>query len=161
MIEALLHAAFDDVGKRNCAQHPTVLGNQQRCSTAVGNVSNTDLQFGWNVVAAPITKPFDRLQSAFADFATVNIHARHSGLRRKRNESCAVRRKIAAAELVALLCQHNNRASFRSFVRQRRKLRGIREIRLLDAGCWKKLRCGAVPERDRSRFVQQQYVNVA
>src|SRR6266852_5990563 len=51
--------------------------------------------------------------------ASVEIHARHSGLSGERNKVRVVRRKVAAAYVVALLRKHDDRAALRSFIGKR------------------------------------------
>ena len=102
-----------------------------------------------------------RLQGSLADLTAVKVDARHPGLGGERNERGGMGRKIATAKVVPLLSEHDNGSAFRSFVSQRRKLRGTGEVSLFDSGRGEKFGRGAVSESDRSGFVQSQHIHVA
>ena len=70
-------------------------------------------------------------------------------------------RKVAAAHVVTLLRQNDDRAAFRGFIGERRELRGIGKVIFFNPACWVELRGGAIAERDRAGFVEQEYVHVA
>ena len=60
----------------------------------------------------------------------------------------------------ALLGQHDDRASLGRLVGERGELRGLGEVELVDAADRQELRRLPVAERDGSRLVEQQHVDV-
>ncbi len=52
VVETLAHAAFDDVGEGDDAEHAAVFGDEQRSAAGVGNIRYVLLDFGRNLVAA-------------------------------------------------------------------------------------------------------------
>ena len=74
---------------------------------------------------------------------------------------CGSRGEIASAQLELLLREHDDGAAFRRFVGERRELGDVGKFARVDAGRGMK-RCGlAVAERDRSRLVEKQHVDIA
>ncbi len=59
------------------------------------------------------------------------------------------------------LREDDDRAAFGSFVGERRKLRGVREVSFLHSGGWNKFGGAAIAEGDRAGFVEQKRVDVA
>ena len=68
---------------------------------------------------------------------------------------------IALAQAVLFFRQDDDAAAFGRFVRQRRKLRGIGQLLVVNAVGGKERRRLPVAERDRAGFVQQQHVHIA
>ncbi len=75
--------------------------------------------------------------------------------------SAAWAAKLAAADVVLLLGQHDDRSAFRRFVGERRQLRGVGQGRLRHAWQRDELTGLTVAERDRAGLVEQQRVHVA
>src|SRR5262249_33615464 len=161
MIEALAHAAFDDVGERDHSKNLAVLTHQQWRSTTAGNLRYRVFDFRWHLLPTLEAMPRDGVLCPFADFQSVEIHARHSRLRRERNKVGAVLRKLAPANSILFLGQHDNGAPFGRLVSERRKLRGTRQVLLRDTRGWNKCRRRSIAERDGSGLVEKQHVNVA
>src|SRR5205807_5949662 len=158
--EALEHSTLDDVGQRDHAQHPPVLGNQKRSAAPIGDVCNALLSFFGDLLAAFGNVFGDCVGRAFADLPSVEVDSRHPRLRGKRNEHRIVRSKIASAQSVFFFCQHNNRAAFGGFVGEGRKLGGVSEVCFVHIGAREKHRGFAIAQRDGAGFVQQKHVYV-
>ena len=69
--------------------------------------------------------------------------------------------ELALAQAVALLGEHDDRATLRRLVGEARELRGLRELLLVDPGEREELGRLAVAERDRAGLVEQQRRAVA
>ena len=91
----------------------------------------------------------------------VEVDAAHARLRRERARSWA----SCGADLVladpVLLGQHDDRAALGRLVGERRQLRRLGQLGLVDAGHRDELGGLAVAERDRAGLVEQQHVDVA
>src|SRR5215469_17997960 len=91
---------------------------------------------------------------------TVEVDAGHSGLSCERDEGCIMLGQVAASYAVLLLCEHYDGASFRRFIRQRSKLRRVRQVLLTHA--WSRNEGGScsISKRDGPGFVEQQHIDV-
>ena len=88
-----------------------------------------------------------------------HLDAAHARLRRERDELGAV--QLAAAEAVALLREHDDRAALGRLVGEARELGRIGELLLGDARGRDEVGCLPVAERDRAGLVEQQRRAVA
>ena len=76
----------------------------------------------------------DRIDRALADPAAVQVDAAHPGLRRERHELRMRLEQLPLADTVQLLRQHDDRSPLGRLVGERRELRDLGELLLLDAG---------------------------
>ena len=79
---------------------------------------------------------------------------------RERHEGRAERSQIPLPQVEALLGQHHDAASLRSFVGERRQLGSVSQLLLRDPGRRQEGRRLAIAERDGPRLVQQQHIDV-
>ena len=113
------------------------------------------------VVAGLSREGQHRIDRALADRGAVEVDAGQPGLRRERDEVRTHRRHLAPADVVLLLRQHDDRATFRRLVRQRRKLRRVGQLLRGDPGKRDELGRLAIAERDGAGLVQQQRIDVS
>src|SRR5262245_24118617 len=109
---------------------------------------------------AGLAETRDGFKGAFADLPSVEIDARHSGLRGERNERGALGGKIAAAQVVTLFGQDDDGAAFGSFVGKGRELRGVRKMAFVDTGGREELRGGAIAKGDGASLIEEEDVDV-
>ena len=105
--------------------------------------------------------PLDRVGRALAELLAVEVDAAHPGRRRERDERRLVLRELAAADVVLLLREHDDRAALGRLVGERGELRDLGELARLDAVDRDELGGLAVAERDRAGLVEQEHVDVA
>ncbi len=84
------------------------------------------------------------------------VDAAHAGLRRERDELRVRLEQLALADAVPLLRQHDDRPALGRLVGERRELRGLGQLPLVDAGRREERDRLAVAERDRAGLVEQQ-----
>ena len=113
------------------------------------------------VVAGLSREGQHRIDRALADGGAVEVDAGQPRLRRERDEVRTHRRHLAAADVVLLLRQHDDRAAFRRLVRQRGELRRIGQFLRGHAGKRQELGGLAIAQRDRAGLVEQQRIDVA
>ena len=87
------------------------------------------------------------------------VDAAHPGRGAEGDELVLAELALAQAEL--LLREHDDRAALGRLVGERRELRDLGKLPLVDARCRDELRRLPVPERDRAGLVEQQHVDVA
>ena len=98
---------------------------------------------------------------AFADLLAFKVDAADARLRGEWDEMRAERSHVAPPDAVALLGKDHDGAAFRRLVRERGKLRRVRQIPFADARQGHELRRLPVAERDGAGLVEQQRVDVA
>ena len=118
LIEALAHAALDDVLQVNRAENVMVFGHEQRRAAGIGNCLDGILDFGRDAIAVHSAPLHDRVERALANFTAIEIDAGHARDGGERNEICGVGGKLAATEIVFFLGEHHDRAALGSFIRK-------------------------------------------
>ena len=85
---------------------------------------------GPNPAALLLDERHDGVGRALSELPALDVHAAHLRERRERNELRLMRRDVAAAEAVFLLCEHHDRTPFRRLIRQAGQLGRIGEFTL-------------------------------
>ncbi len=160
-VEPLAHPALDDVLQVHDAERAHPLGHHERRAARARDALDDRLQFRRDDAAVAFDVGRNRLGRALPDFAAVEVDSGHPCLRRERNEPRVPVGELSAADAVLVFGQHDDRSSFRRFVRERRQLGRVRQLTLGDAGQRHELGRLPVPERDRPGLVEQQRVDVA
>ncbi len=104
-------------------------------------------------------EPLDRVGGTLAQAAAVEVDAAHA--RRGREGDELVLAELLLAQPEALLGEHDDRATFGRLVGERRELRGLGEVELVDTADGQELGRLPVAERDRPGLVEQEHVDVA
>ena len=165
--EALAHAPLDDVLQLDDAQHRRILGHHQRCGPALGDGIYLSVNVGRVAPAESHDVGLHRVGRALADGAGRRavpgreVYAAHARLGGEGYKFGVGRGQLPPAQPVALLGQHDDGAPFRRLVGQRRELRRVGQLRLVNARRGVEGRGHAVAQGDRARLVQQQHVHVA
>src|ERR1019366_4846 len=97
----------------------------------------------------------------FANGPALVIQAAHARLCGKWDELGLVLGDFTSAEAVLFFRKHHNTAALGRFIGQTRQLRGVGEIRLVDAIGGGEFNRLAVAERDRAGLVEQERVDIA
>ena len=158
--EALAHALLDDVLELDHAEHLAVARHRQRGRAQRRDPVELGLERRRRLAALVGDPADDRVARALAQAGAVEVDAAHARLRGERHELRVRRQELVLADAV-LLGEHDDRAALRRLVGQRRVLRRLGEIGLLDAGHRHERGRLAVAERDRAGLVEQQHVDVA
>ena len=103
----------------------------------------------------------DGVHRALADAGAGQVDAAHAGLRGEGNELGVNAAQVAAAQVVLLLGQHDDRAALGGLVGERRELRGVGQPLLAHVGRGHELGGLAIAEGDGAGLVEQQRVHVA
>ena len=117
------------------------------------------VELGGRAAALLVDEPLDGVGGALADQRAVHVDAAHARRRAERDE--LVLAELALAQAEPLLRQHDDRAALGRLVGERRELRDLGELALLDAVDRQELGRLPVAERDRAGLVEQEHVDVA
>ena len=158
LVEALLHAAFDDVLQVDDAESEVVLGDDERRAARLRDALDDRVELVGDSAPVLGDELLDRVGGALAEAAAVEVDAAHPGRGREGHEGVLAELLLAQAE--PLLGEHDDRAAFGRLVGERRELRDLGQLALLDALEGQQLVRLAVPERDRPRLVEQQDIDV-
>ena len=107
------------------------------------------------------TKRLTASAAPLRSLRAVHVDAAHPRGRGERDEGRLVLAELAAAQAVALLGEHDDRAALRRLVGERGELGRLGELARRDAVDGDELRGLAVAERDRAGLVEQKHVDVA
>ncbi len=145
----------------NDAKRPRFLCHDQRRAARSRDAVDDRPQFSRRLAAVRGDVLLDGIGGAFAHFSPVQIDARHSRLRRERNEHRALVRELAFADAVLLLREDDDGAAFGRFVGERRKLGRVGDFALGYSRHWHELSGLTVTEGNRSGLIEQQRVDVS
>ena len=130
--EALDHALLDDVLELDHAEHLAVARDGQRGRAGERHAVELGLERRRRLAALVGDPADDRVAGALAQARAVEVDAAHARLRGERDEARVRRQQLVLADAV-LLGQHDDRAALGRLVGQRRVLRRLGELGLLDA----------------------------
>src|SRR5579872_7476017 len=160
--EAITNAAFNDVFELDYAQRaPAFLGYHQGRSAAARNLFDFRVEFPGQEGAVRGQVFGDGVSRSLTNFEAIQVHARHAGLRGKRDKLHVVLSQFASPQPVFFFSQHHNGAAFRCLVGQRRKLRRAGHFLHGDSRGRHESHRLPVPQRDGAGLVQQQRVDIA
>ena len=103
-----------------------VLGHDERRPARGGDAVDGGAELRRDAAALLLDPAADRVGGALADAAAVDFDAAHARLRGERDELGAV--QLAAAQVVSLLREHDDRATLRRLVGEARELRRVGEL---------------------------------
>src|SRR5262249_1997370 len=141
--KAFADTALDDIFELNNPEQFGVLGDSKwratRLGDSVGHCRYLAHSFGAYVwaqhlhstsrahsVGAAVDIVQDCIDGALPDRSATHLNAAHPRLRCEWNEVCFHFHKLASANAVLFLCQHDNGTSFRCFVSERREMCRVR-----------------------------------
>ena len=133
----------------------TTRGVPPDCATPCTSVSSS----AGALSAVLRDEALDRVGGTLAQAPAVEVDAAHA--RRGREGDELVLAELLLAEPEPLLGEHDDRAALGRLVGERRELRGLREVELLDAADGQELGRLPVAEGDRARLVEQEHVDVS
>src|ERR1039458_9217398 len=161
LLEALAHAALDDIFQVHHAEDAIAIGHRQRGAAKARDAVGDFDQLRRDLATLLADELGDAIGGALANAASVQIHAAHAGLRGERDEMRLVFGHLAAANVVLLFGEDHDGAALRRLVGQAGKLRRVGQLLLAHAFQRQELDGLAVAQRDGAGFVQQQRVDVA
>ena len=156
-----LYAVLYDILQINNTEHPMVFSDNQWCSSLLGNGLNSCFTLLRICVSSSLHVSSDRICGTLANFHTVgNIDAGHTG-------SCGEFDKCSMqllhgmlTDMKLLFCEYDDTSSLGGFIRQGGQLSCFRKLLLLHPRYALKGNCLPVPQRYRSRFIQQQNIHI-
>ena len=131
LVEALVHAALDDVLQVDDAERPVVPRDDERRAALLGDALHDPVELRRRAAALLGDEPLDGVGGALADQRAVQVDAAHPRLRAERDE--LVLAELALAQAEPLLREHDDRAAFRRLVGERGELRDLGQLALVDA----------------------------
>src|SRR5262245_11708409 len=97
------------------AQYSRTVCNGEWCASTPRDTLGQFRQARWHRAAVLLNKTDNCVRRAFAQFASVHVDSAHACISGKRDETSLVLGDFAAAQVVLLFGQDNDRASFRRF----------------------------------------------
>jgi hypothetical protein len=130
LLEALAHAALDDILQVHHAEGAVAIGHHQRGAAKARDAVGDFDQLRRDLAAVLADELGDAIGGALANAASVEIHAAHAGLRGEGDEVRLVLGHLAAANVVLLFGQDHDGAALRRLVGQAGKLRRVGQLLL-------------------------------
>ena len=110
LVEALVHAALDDVLEMDDAEREVVACDHERGPTLLGDLLDRCVDLGRRAAAVLGDERLDGVRRTLADHRAVHVHAAHARGRAEGDE--LVLSQLALAQVEAFLREHDDRPSF-------------------------------------------------
>ena len=143
------------------AQHAAVLGHDQRGAAGLGDALDDLVALLGEHAAGRLHVGAHGIGGALADLIALVVHARHARRRGERDELHALVLERAAAQAELLLGEHDDGTALGRLVGQRGELRGVGQLRGIDAVDRDELGGLAVAQGDGAGLVEHEDVDVA
>ena len=133
LVEALAHAALDDVLQVDDAERPVVLGDDERRAALLARrAGRPSSSSAGELPPCSRDEALDGVGGALADRACRSGRRRSSASWRVNGTNCVLA-ELALAEAEPLLREHDDRAALRRLVGERGELRHLGQLALVDA----------------------------
>jgi hypothetical protein len=121
-VEALLDAALHDVLEVDDAEQAVAVGDGERRAARIRDAMHDGIEPGRQVAAERLDVRDDGVDGALAHLPAVEVATAHARVGAERNEVGAELAHVAAAQVVLLLHQHDDRAPLGRLVGEAREL---------------------------------------
>ena len=161
VFKLFFYALFYDIFEIYDAEDLLISCNDQRSAAFVCDFLHGFSAFIGIRAAQRFDIRFDCVCAAFPDMLFADVDAAHTGFRRKFDKGGFHFGNFLAAQAEFIFRQHDDAPSLSRFVGNGRKLRRFRKIAFRSIPHGNKFACLSVAERDRTRFIQQQNIDVS